>query len=438
MKKKSILCLFLALVFMFSAVSSFCDTEEEPPHAPGERVNFLVAGIDHNSDGSTTSGTMVHADTVIVVSVDFENDAVDLISLPRDMFVRVPGHKGYYKLNAAFNVGGGMDNPDGGFRALADTAGEVLGGISIPYYIAVDLSALEGLVDAIGGIDIELDQSFTNKSGRHYEAGWQHLDGVGVVDYARLRKSATVERNDVGRTSRQRRIILAMYKTVKEKGIIATLPSIISSFKDGIWTNISLTQMATLANFAINFDPDKLGMHNLPGKIKINNGWAYHFIDQNARIELLRSVYGFEAEPYGIASENYADYMYNSGFRCRKTIAQAEKVFSALEKQINSGTPMTEEQEKLYTDAYIAYEDAIEACDELDRFMMLNPDGIPREKRDEHKKLKDRVSTTQKASKKATVALGKTLGFTDSDYQWAVWPTFYRDLDINEMVVDFN
>lgn len=437
--KKTILCLFLVLVMLFSAVPGISDTEEDaPPHKPGERVNFLVAGIDRRSNGKTTSGTMVHADTIIVISVDFENEKVDLISLPRDMFVRVPGHKGYYKLNCAFNVGGGMDDPDAGFRALADTAGEVLGGISIPYYIAVDLSSLEKLVDEIGGVDIDVEMTYTNAYGRHYDAGLQHLNGVGVVDYCRARKAATVGRNDIGRTNRQRQVMIALYKEVKNDGILSSLPAIISSFKKGIWTNITVSQMAALANFALQFDPDDVGLHSLPGQLKIHEGWAYHFLDQASRKELIMEVYGFEAIPYGISSENYANYLDTTGFRARKVIAQAEKAFDVLAAQVQSGTPMTEEQKKLYDEAYKAYCEAVEAADALDQFMIENCDGIPSEKKSEYNTLKDRVGSTQKACKQTTLALGKSVGLKDDDFQWGVWPSFNKDLDINEVIVDFN
>ena len=438
--RKNILCLLLAILFLFSAVPALAEGEdpEEAPEVPGERINFLLAGIDHRSDGHTTSGTMVHADTVMIVAADFTNNKVDLISLARDMLVRVPGHKGYYKLNAAFNVGGDMNDPDNGFLTLAATASEVMGGISIPYYFAVDLSSLIGLVDAIGGVDIDVDQDFKTRSGRKFKAGMQHMDGEGFLLYVRLRKSATSESNDVGRTNRQRNALLALYKTVKANGIITTLPSIISSFKDGIWTNISLPQMATLANFALDFDPDSVGMHSLPGKIKVNGGWAYHFIDQAARIEPIRSIYGMEVGVYGIDSMNYFDYLEDSGFNGRKVIAQAEKVFAALAEQIEGGTPMTDQQTQLYTDAYVAYGDAVQALDALDEFMMTYCDGVPREKRAEQKTLKETVSSTQRSCKKTLLALAKTLGMKDSDFKWVPWPTFYKDPDINEVLVDFN
>lgn len=434
--KKKLFSLILALLFLLTLpIFSAAEGEEA---VPGERVNFLVAGIDRRADGTTTSGTMVHADAIIVVSVDFAGNKVDLISVPRDTFVRVPGHKGFYKINAAFNVGGGLEDPESGFMALAATAGEVLGGISIPYYIAVDIASLEQLVDAVGGVDMEVEMSYTTSSGHRYEAGYQHLDGVGFVDYVRVRKHATVGKNDVGRTNRQRQALLALYKTVKSNGIITSLPSILSSVKEGVWTNISLTQMASLANFALGFDPEALGMHSMPGTIKVNNGWAYHFFDQQARKELILSVFGMEVGPYGIDSESFADYLHSGGFSSRKIIAMAEMVFGKLEEQLTAGTALTDEQTKLYTEAYIAYEDTVNALDAYEQFLITYCDGVPTEQRETRKALKSAVSEAQKACKKATMALGKTLGIKNDEYQWVVWPVFYKDTDINEIFVDFN
>lgn len=435
MRKKS-LCFLLALLLFLTGLTVSA-AEEDSPDKSG-RVNFLVAGIDRFADGNTTSGTDVHADTVIVVSVDFENGQVDLISLPRDTFIEVPGHRGFYKLNAAFNVGGGTGDPDGGFLALAATASQLMGGVSIPYYAAVDISALRTLVDSVGGVDLDVEMTYTSGYGKEYKAGFQHLDGIGFESYVRARKNATVGKNDIGRTNRQRQALVALYKTVKEKGLLTSLPSLFLSLKNGVWTNLSLSQMAALANFALSFDPDSVTMRSMAGTLKINHGWAYHFIDEEARKELVLSLYGFEPEPYGIASESFADYLHTDGFRSRKVIAQTEKVFAALEKQMEAGTAPTPEQTELYTEAYLAYEDTVRALEAYEAFLILHCGGVAVEERDERSALKNAVSRALNDSKRATIALGETLGFAKEDFVWAPWPNFIKDKDINEVYVDFN
>lgn len=442
--KRKVICLLL-IALLLGSVLPTCAFAEETEKALEEqgRVNFLVAGIDHQSskrdpEGRTTSGTDVHADTVIVVSVDFNNKKVDLVSLARDTFIEVPGHKGFYKLNAAFNVGGGMDDPDGGLLALAATASELMGGVPIPYYAAVDIAALRWLVDAVGGVDLDVEMSFTGQYGRSYEAGLRHLDGYDFESYVRARKNATGDKTDAGRTRRQRQALLALYKTVKEKSLLTSLPSIFLSFKGHVWTNLTLTQMTTLALFAMEFDPDSVNMQSMAGTLRINHGWAYHFIDQQARSELISSIYGFEPAPYGIASVSFADYLHEGGFRSRKVLAMAEKVFAALQEQMNAGTAPTEEQTELYTDAYLKYGACVQALEAYENFLILHCDGVAKEEREERSVLKNALNEAQSASRKATVALGKTLGFTDDVYQWAVWPNFYKDTDINEVLVDFN
>ena len=79
-------------------------------------VNIMLFGIDAHEDGGSTSGTVPHTDVNMVIAVNFDEKRVDLISLPRDTFTTVPGVNGFYKLNGVFNVGGGLENTEGGFE----------------------------------------------------------------------------------------------------------------------------------------------------------------------------------------------------------------------------------------------------------------------------------------------------------------------------------
>ena len=190
----------------------------EPTPAPPQRLNILLMGIDAYESGRTTSGTMAHTDVMMVIAVNFDENKVDLITLPRDTLTTAPGHYGYYKLNGVFNVGiGGWFRPTGKADELADgfmltcrAAEEWLGGISIPYYYAVDFQAVIDIVDAIGGIDYDVDQWFRSMSGRHsYGKGMHHLDGDAVLGYLRIRQSA--DGLDSSRTARQRRMMVAIF-----------------------------------------------------------------------------------------------------------------------------------------------------------------------------------------------------------------------------------
>ncbi len=162
-------------------------------------LNILLTGIDAFENGKTTSGTMPHTDAMMVIAVNFDSDTVDLITLPRDTLTTVPGYSGFYKLNGVFNVGlngkfktsGKADDLAAGFELTCRTAEQWLGGVSIPYYYGLDFQAVMDIVDAIGGIDYDVDQPFRSQSGkRGYGVGMHHLDGDAVMGYLRIRQSA--------------------------------------------------------------------------------------------------------------------------------------------------------------------------------------------------------------------------------------------------------
>ena len=87
-------------------------------------VNIALFGIDAFEDGRTTSGTMPHTDANMIVAINFDTKEVSLISIARDIFTDAPGHDGFYKFNCLFNVGGGLEDPEGGLE-LACRGAEV-------------------------------------------------------------------------------------------------------------------------------------------------------------------------------------------------------------------------------------------------------------------------------------------------------------------------
>lgn len=203
-KKLSRFALPVILVLCLSVLSSFA--EEYPEHPllvpqTAERAstrdrftNILLLGVDHGFDGYWGSHQkqaleICHTDAFMVVSINMTKAKADIISIPRDTVTYVPGVRGLYKLNAAFNC---ADTLEEGFRNACEAASWHLGGIKIDYYVCVDMNAMIRLGDQIGGVDMELEMNYHGSGGRYYRKGFQHLDGQGMMDYARARKNATV------------------------------------------------------------------------------------------------------------------------------------------------------------------------------------------------------------------------------------------------------
>ena len=428
-------------------------------------LNIMLMGIDAYENGGTTSGTMPHTDVIMVIAINFDKDTVDLISLPRDIMTTAPDHYGYYKLNGVFNVGlGGWTKPTGkadelrdGFLLTCRAAEEWLGGVSIPYYYGLDFQAVIDIVDAIGGIDYDLDIPISYDYAfqkRSYRPGWQHLDGNAVMGYLRVRYGVT-DSLDSYRTARQRRMLLAIYDKLKNEGKLSQIPALIAAANSGIYTNTTLSQTTALVNYARNLSSDSIRTRSMYGEIStIEFDWRYVYVDQQNRIDIIREVYGIEAEPKGTDTRQYERWLHSVGFSAMKFMRQAEKVLKVVQERKDAGTAFTEEQIALYGDCYRAYVALQKGFDEAtDTLSRRYADAPWREKESlksqwtKENKAQDKELTAlekdilagmndlKAASRKATEGLADALGVRD--LSWSVKGKWYEDPDINEVLVKF-
>lgn len=310
-----------------------------------EFYNILLAGIDlGNYNGYWASGGKntledCHTDVIMVISLNKTKNQVSLVSLPRDTFTYVPGVHGVYKLNAAVNC---ADSTEEGLQRVCDAASWLLGGVPIHSYVAVDMEALISLVDAIGGVDFEMDMSYKGHSGIVYYEGMQHLDGVGVMDYVRARKNATVEHNDIGRTRRGRDMMLTIFDKIQQNmkeegmgGLMMDLINLIFSEEFNILTNLSMTDLLSLADVALSIGgSDDIGSYVLDGGYSLAlNDWNFTFTDQENRKNVLRDVYGIEAEEIPYVSWGYTPWLLEYGFPVSRQILIAREIIDYGKQQ---------------------------------------------------------------------------------------------------------
>ena len=172
-------------------------------------TTYLLAGSDSRADGAlagdTTEGQ--RTDTIMLLTVP-PSGTTSLISLPRDTYVEIPGY-GPNKLNAAYAFGGAP--------LLVETV-EQLTNIGVDHYVEIGMGGVEGLVDAVGGIELCLDYDVSDKdSGLEWEAGCHTVDGATALAFARMRKADPL--GDIGRTQRQQQVIQAVTGQVAEPSI---------------------------------------------------------------------------------------------------------------------------------------------------------------------------------------------------------------------------
>ncbi len=228
-----------------------------------ERMNILVVGID-----KTPWRTATLTDSIIVVSVDPVGATATIVSLPRDL-VRAPLGDGNVfgpKLNSlmAYADRHPEQFPQGGMRALEDSVGAILG-IEIHYYARIDFFGFVKLVDAVGGVDINVSKAFydeqydgigvnaENVQGWGVEVGPHRFNGWEALAYSRARKADG--ESDFTRAARQQEVMLALRDRIMADGSLLTnLPALLEAFGDLVTTDIPTDRLPDLAAIADEMD----------------------------------------------------------------------------------------------------------------------------------------------------------------------------------------
>ncbi|MGD8759751.1 MAG: LCP family protein [Anaerolineales bacterium] len=219
------------------------------PLAEGERINILLMGLDRRAWQDSSSAS--RSDAIILVTVDPTTHTAGLISIPRDLWLPIPGF-GHNRINTAYFLGEAYRVPGGG-GALAMLTVGTLFDIQVHYFVALEFGAFERMIDEIGGVDVVVDQrvllSFPGTRRQKWlEPGENHLTGEEALSYARNRDTRG---SDFDREQRQQHILLGVFDRVTSLNMIPTLmtraPALYDELSVGVRTNMSFDQMFNLA-----------------------------------------------------------------------------------------------------------------------------------------------------------------------------------------------
>jgi len=214
-----------------------------PPAWDGaSRINVLLIGLDYR-DWQAGLGAP-RSDTMIVLTIDPLTKTAGMFTIPRDMWVNIPGF-GYSRINTAYSSGEGNKLPGGG-PALASKTVEQFLGVPINYYAQIDFNAFVEFIDLIGGIDIHNDEELRLDpvgSGKDKIkltcCGMRHLNGEKTLAYVRYRKD---REGDVARSKRQLKVILAIRNQVLNPEnfpvLLGKAQQFYEEFSAGIKTNM--------------------------------------------------------------------------------------------------------------------------------------------------------------------------------------------------------
>jgi LCP family protein required for cell wall assembly len=298
-------------------------------------VNVALIGVDYAPERADWK-KYTYSDVMIVLAINFKENKVDMISMPRDTYTPIFNTKGKYKLNSSFYWGGGKEKQ--GFEYVCKSIETLLGGITVPYYIGVDIPAVKTLVDAVGGVDYDVDLK-VKMQGRVLEKGMQHLDGQQALDYIRGRHN-TAQPTDLQRVLRQRDLLVELFRQIKNNGKLIDIPKLLQSLSGQVKTNMSLEQMCALAYFGMNLDESKITSRTMPGDlVYMIYNWNYVIIDQAGRVKLIREVYGADVPEM---------HEYSLGY-CKREWArmQARRYMSLVQRQISKDAALPPESQKL-------------------------------------------------------------------------------------------
>jgi len=212
------------------------------------RVDILLLGI-RGDDDQEYGGDL--ADSIMLVSIDTKKEKVALISVPRDLYVKIPLHAGLReKINYAYAFG--VNKGVGGLN-LTKQVVESVTGIDIDYGVVVDFNTFKELIDAVGGVDVHLDKDFVESTQWGYEfrvpAGDNTLNGEDSLYYARSRFSS----DDFDRARRQQQILVALKNKITSIGVLSNplrLNEMFNTIGKGVKTNIDFATGLSMLSYA--------------------------------------------------------------------------------------------------------------------------------------------------------------------------------------------
>jgi len=273
------------------AIETGAEVEEKVERATGV-YNVLIVGTDK---------VALNTDTILVLSLDTTQHKVNVMSIPRDTMSNVS--RKVKKINAAYAVGG-----KGNIDQLK-TEIRYLMGFEVDNYIVVNLDAFEEIIDALGGvkIDVQRDMHYEDPYQDlyiHIEKGEQILNGEEAIGFVRYRKGYA--EGDLGRVKAQQQFIEALAKQVATPATVGKLPKLSSIILENMTTDLTTGELIWFGTKALELNmAEDLTMLILPGEARTVNGLSYYVPKKKELLEIVNNH--FNPYPNMITQLNVID-----------------------------------------------------------------------------------------------------------------------------------
>jgi len=234
-----LLCVVAALSGL--AIGGYAVSAWVPSQA---RVNILILGVDRRPG----QGYVVRTDTMILAAILPSGPNIALLSIPRDLYVEIPKY-GQNRINTAHFWGESEAAGTGPMLAIETVQSNF--GVPVHHYVRIDFDGFRAVIDAVGGIDIVVDQAIVDDGypSENYRtiyieipAGLQHMDGETALRYARSRHGSS----DFGRIERQQRILVALATRLLEPEVWTNLPAVYKAAEQHVDTDMTAGDIAQL------------------------------------------------------------------------------------------------------------------------------------------------------------------------------------------------
>jgi polyisoprenyl-teichoic acid--peptidoglycan teichoic acid transferase len=228
------------------------ETPTGPAFNWSKTENYLVLGTDRR-EGWTSWRT----DTVIILGLDRELNRAAIFSIPRDLYVQIPGY-GWGRINQVDYLGEQRNGEGGGPALISEVLNKTLG-ISTQHWVRLQMDGFIKLVDTIGGVTVRLDCPFyepifnlTTQSWDYFTlpAGEVKLDGESAYWFVRLR----YRESDIGRGRRQRQFLWGLRNQITDTNLIVRFPELWGAFQSTVSTDLGLLQIIELARYGMSLD----------------------------------------------------------------------------------------------------------------------------------------------------------------------------------------
>ena len=255
----------------------------EPSEGQDTIVHVMILGVDSRKDDVGRS------DTMMVAALDTDKGKAALLSVPRDTRVAIEGH-GYEKINHAYAYGG---------HEMSQKSVESLLGVNIDHYIIINTTAFERIIDAMGGVDINVEKRM------YYEDPWddngglvidlypgeQHMDGKKAIQYVRYRDGE----GDIGRIGRQQKFVKACLSKLISTHMLPRLPKFIEEASTAIKTDMSVPELLRFAKQMKEVHNNGLTAQMVPGQPAYLQDVSYWIPDITDLRQLIMDELGLEA-----------------------------------------------------------------------------------------------------------------------------------------------